>query len=204
MGQFSFVHCPQFLTWDYINNLPCPNSGRMAFCLTPALSVCSLSHPCLQSLAPHPTPTLWDWFSFPYFPHCQWLVIFTVYVVQFCSGEGGSICLHVLLDYVPRSVCDAWCSSVGLAYSHRQIWNQTRKGKWWTAVPNAVAHWDCVQNSGEYVGFPQVKGLVCHRVQFCLILCLLLFEKEKGETARSFSQGRHTLVAVLPWDFSSY
>jgi hypothetical protein len=42
-----------------------------------------------------------------------------------------------------------------------------------------------------YAGFPQVKGTVGRRVQFCLILCLLLFaKKKKRRIARGFSRGR--------------
>jgi hypothetical protein len=36
-----------------------------------------------------------------------------------------------------------------------------------------------VQPGGAQVGFPCFRGPVCHRIQFCLMLYLLLFEKGK-------------------------
>jgi hypothetical protein len=50
--------------------------------------------------------------------------------------------------------------------------------KWCAAFLKADTFWDWVQPGGAKVGFPHVRGPVCHLVWFCLMLYLLLLEKK--------------------------
>jgi hypothetical protein len=49
--------------------------------------------------------------------------------------------------------------------------------KWSVTFFKVDAYWDWVQPGRAYVSFPWVRGPIHHRVLFCLMLCLLHFEK---------------------------
>jgi hypothetical protein len=67
--------------------------------------------------------------------------------------------------------------------------------KWNATFLKADTYWDCVQHGEVWVGFPWVRGPVCHRGQFCLICYFCFLKKKKkektikkeGKMARGFS-----------------
>jgi hypothetical protein len=61
--------------------------------------------------------------------------------------------------------------------------------------------------NGVQVGFPQASGLVCHRIQFYLMLYLLPFEKrnEKEKRTGSFFPGQaHSSLECSLASFDKY
>jgi hypothetical protein len=71
-----------------------------------------------------------------------------------------------------------WCSPIEFAEFQKQIWIQGKREKWRMAFLKADTHWDCVQASAVHVVFLHIRVPVSCRVQFYLILCLLLFVKQ--------------------------
>jgi hypothetical protein len=87
-----------------------------------------------------------------------------------------------------------------------QIYAGSFENGWWGEMACSFSqgtHWYWVQAGGVQIGFQWAKGPVCHRVQFYLMLYLLLFgkkkkreEKKRNKWPGAFSQGRHTLLAA--------
>jgi hypothetical protein len=99
---------------------------------------------------------------------------FAVYAAQFCWGR-DSICPESVLDYVPRG----WVGELGVVHvvcdAHLfilQILASSFGICWWGEMVYCFSQ--CSTASGD---FSQVKGPGCHRVQFWLMLYLLLVER---------------------------
>jgi hypothetical protein len=143
-------------------------------------------------------PALWGWLlaPFPFFKigsafHPSPAISGRLYSlsVSFSFVGGGFQSAHKLCWIMFLwEACGTWCSPVGFADLHKQLWNQASGQKWWVDFPKADALWDWVQ---AITGFSSVWSSVF----------FFLKKKKKGETARGFSQGRHTLVAVPCQDF---
>jgi hypothetical protein len=187
---------PPTVPQDYLSDLPCPCFGRLACNPTPALSACSHPTPACRVQLFIPPPLSEVASASHFVPIVSGRLQFTIYVCQFCFGGVQSACvLHWIMSR--GQACSAWCSPVEFADLHRQLWNRLAgwKGRW-------LCTSQMLTGTGfklMMVGFPQVRGPVYCRVQFCLTLHCLLFAKENGREKWpwSFSQGKHSLCPCL-------
>jgi hypothetical protein len=108
----------------------------------PLLSVFTSSLcPHSQSLALHPTTSLWSWFSvLPCFPltvvnyvHCLWCSVLFIEHANFPWAA---------LVIIPERAYGVWSSHVEFADSH--WWSWVQPWKWQAAFPKADAHCRCV------------------------------------------------------------
>jgi hypothetical protein len=102
-------------------------------------------------------------------------------------GGGNSICPGAALEYVPRWWVGKSCVVHVALLFVLKVYASIFGTSWWGEMVCHISH-----HSGEWGGFPQVSGPGYHRVQFLLILCLLLIEtkKERETTKGLFSPGQ--------------
>jgi hypothetical protein len=161
------------------------SSGRLACHLAPVLSLCFFTHILFTwefgSLT-HPFSRVGSVFH----PHlcCQcWITVCCLFF-SVLLGE-RLVCPGAVLDYVPGGQVE---ESHVVCYTHL------------FALQILTSSFE----TGWQGGFPRVKGSGCHRVQFWLMLCLLLVgrKRKKRETARGlFSQGWTCFVGCAMQDF---